>query len=182
MATESSNSRVTRWLYLNSGVKKRGLDTYIDRYNSAMVLTEITSTPKISDSEIRLRAEHSSLGKYTHHFIGYSDNQEIGFVSADLREDIDAFVLYEIFVPSTQRKKGVGAELLHTAELLASKRGFGRVFVYPRAFEEQSASELERRTRELIEWYKRLGYSPRPDLKEELFKPLRADEDGCIHL
>jgi hypothetical protein len=147
-----------------------------------MNLTEITSATKILNLEIRLRAQDSGPGQYTHQFIAHGDREELGFLAADLREDIEAFVLYEVFVPISLRERGIGSELLRTAEAIAKKLGFGRVFVYPQAFEERSSSGRHRRTAELVEWYKRRGYLPRPDCEGELFKRLRADADGRIHL
>lgn len=115
-----------------------------------MRLIEVTATTQVVSDEIRDRMH--SKAQYTRHYVLRDGQIEIGFLSLDPIPDRDYLTLYEVFVPKTHRHKGIGSELLHHCEMLATEWGYKSVVVWPKPFERDFPKV------KLVQWYKRHGF------------------------
>jgi len=112
---------------------------------------------EISDPEIRARDVTSSRCAHTRHFIAIEAGSEVGLLSVDLLPTDERFVIYEIFVPTALRRRGIGGILLQTAEGMAKDWGYESTLLVPKSLD----NAFEQRT--LEEWYARKGYIPIDD-------------------
>jgi GNAT superfamily N-acetyltransferase len=131
-----------------------------------MRFVELESNQDVENAEIRQRAMLRRIAPASKHFLGYKDGKQVVFISLDLRPDLHAVSLYEIFVPKAMRRNGVGAEALGYVADLSQKWGFERVLVLPTPFEQDFPKE------KLVQWYKDHGYVASADVLYNLEKVL----------
>ena len=136
-----------------------------------MQLFELICLEDCRDHQIRDRAESSKKTKHTCHFVARDAKSELAFIALDLNTEFDYLVLYEIFVPQSIRRKGIGTAVLVEVERIAQSRGFRRVIVYPKPFVGSMTKS------QLVEWYKSQGYVERRDFPEELEKTIEIQFD-----
>jgi GNAT superfamily N-acetyltransferase len=117
-----------------------------------MELAEVPNE-QISDAQIRDRDVTSSRCAYTRHFLATESGSEVGLLSIDLLPEEERFVIYEIFVPSSLRRRGVGARLLAAAEEMARDLGYKSALLLPKTMDEAFDQQA------LEEWYARKGYT-----------------------
>jgi GNAT superfamily N-acetyltransferase len=122
-------------------------------YHQLMQLVELTNQ-EISDPEIQRREATSSRCAHTRHFLAEHAGSEVGFVSIDLLPSEERFVIYEIFVPSALRRRGIGGLVLEAVEEMARRMGYESTLLVPKSLDEA----FEQRAIE--EWYARRGYKP----------------------
>jgi GNAT superfamily N-acetyltransferase len=120
------------------------------------------------DPEIRQHMSSSKRARFTKHFIARRDGNDVGFVTIDTNPGVDYLVLYELFVPARLRGAGLGASLLVEVERCAAAEGYERVTLSP------SPLELGFPAVRLVAWYKRHGYTERPDFPTELEKTVES--------
>ncbi|MGY2804113.1 GNAT family N-acetyltransferase [Bradyrhizobium sp. USDA 4506] len=89
---------------------------------------------------------------------------EVAFLALDQIPGVDYLVLYEIFVGSEHRRRGIGSCLLREVEGLAAGLGYEKITLSPSPLERGYPKE------QLVAWYKRYGYIERPDCPTELEK------------
>jgi len=106
-------------------------------------------------SELKARAIKSTRSPKTMHYRVFTDGAEIAFLSVDRwpEAEFNLIVVYEIFVPRSLRRKGIGSAVLAEIEQLATKEGFQRVHLKPCPLDSDITSA------ELAEWYEKRGYS-----------------------
>lgn len=121
-----------------------------------------------------MRAKESPKSPRTRHYRAIENGTEIGFLSLDIIPGVDYLVLYELFVPTSLRRQGVGSRLLEEVEKMAVGLGYVQVNLTPWPLEDGISEE------ELIRWYKARGYSERPDCPDELQKTLGHDFSSSI--
>src|SRR5437899_1218075 len=121
-----------------------------------MNLKELQSPAAIKNDELRARAVNRSSGKYTRHFIVYDGGEEAAFVSLDFYPDSESLSIYEMFVASTMRGRGVGEKLLQEIETMAKTKGYSRVQLGARPLGNYPEAKL-------MEWYKKRGYEKPAD-------------------
>lgn len=109
---------------------------------------------EIRDSQIRARDAASSKNAFTRHYLATEGGTEVGFLSIDVIPVVKHFVIYEIFVPSTLRRRGVGTKLLHAAEKMASGLGCQLTLLVPKTLDQEFDHQA------LEDWYSRQGYTP----------------------
>lgn len=129
-------------------------------------IVELADSRRVVNDALRQRAEHSSRGCYTKHFVVCDQGCEVAFLSLDLRPDLNLLVIYEIFVVPEIRHRGIGTRVLLATESLARSRGFPRVRLFPNALGYPHGDERDRETAKLIEWYEQHGYRPTADSGE----------------
>jgi GNAT superfamily N-acetyltransferase len=127
-------------------------------------LVEVQPDGPCHDPEIRQHMSSSKKARFTKHFIARQDGNYVGFVAIDKNPGVDYLVLYELFVSKRLRGAGLGASLLDEVEKWAASEGYERVTLFP------SPLELGFPAARLVAWYKRHGYTERPDFPSELEK------------
>jgi N-acetylglutamate synthase-like GNAT family acetyltransferase len=133
-------------------------------FTARQELLEITTPDPVSDRELRERACTSPKGQMTKQYVFLEDGREVAFLSLDHRRDLGVLVLYEMFVPMGLRHQGIGSRLLQYAERMAKRDGYKKVFVWPKPFEQNYPRA------DLVEWYRKHGYSERSDCPDEMEK------------
>jgi GNAT superfamily N-acetyltransferase len=121
-------------------------------------IVEVVDWRGVINGAIRDRAERSSRGSCTKHFVLYEQGNEVAFLSVDPRPDLNLLVIYEVFVVPELRRHGISTRVLLAAEKLARETGFPRARLTPKALGYPPGEERDRETRKLIEWYERHGY------------------------
>lgn len=129
-----------------------------------MELRELTSSEQTSSDAIRERARVSSKARHTRQYAVIENDQEVAFLSLDMVPGSEYLVLYEMFVLSDARQRGIGSQLLLAVENLARLLGYEKVALSPWPLEDTSAQA------DLINWYKGRGYRERPECLTELEK------------
>ena len=82
-----------------------------------MELVEVTNNEKISNTHIRDQFAASTLMIYSHRFLAIESGAEAGFLHTEFWPVVEErFVIYEIFVPTSLRRRGIGTWLLAAAE------------------------------------------------------------------
>ena len=118
-----------------------------------MELVEVTNKEQISNTHIRDQFAASTPMIYSRRFLAAESGAEVGFLHAEFWPvEEDRFVIYEIFVPASLRRRGIGTWLLAAAEEMARDLGHKSVLLVPRAGD---ATFDQRR---LEEWYASKGY------------------------
>jgi GNAT superfamily N-acetyltransferase len=79
----------------------------------------------------RARVLDSPKARYTKQFAVREDGSEVAFLALDLIPETDYLVLYEIFVPSEFRRRGIGSRLLGKVEYFAKSLGYERITLFP---------------------------------------------------
>lgn len=119
-------------------------------------LLEVTNE-QISDPVIRDRDATSSRCAFTRHFLAIESGSEVGLLSIDIFPDFpdeERFVIYELFVPTAQRRRGVGTRLLEAAEEMGRVLGYKSALLVPKTLDKTFPQ------RALKKWYARKGYLP----------------------
>lgn len=127
-------------------------------------LHEIGAGENCQNAQVRARVLESPKARYTKQFAVRESGSEVAFLALDLIPETDYLVLYEIFVPSELRRRGIGSRLLGEVESLAKSLGYESVALFP------SPLDSEYPESKLIAWYRSHGYVPRPDCPTELEK------------
>jgi GNAT superfamily N-acetyltransferase len=127
-------------------------------------ILEILSPDIAFDEEIRERARTSSKSLCTKHYIVHENEKEVAFLSLDLRPDIEALVVYELFVPRKMRHRGIGTRVMKETERLARSMGFRKLLLNPKPFEGDYSKA------ELVNWYRQQGFTERSDFPTQLEK------------
>jgi len=131
-------------------------------------LKQLTEEDKdnINEPSLKDRAKNNPLSQYRRQYIISSENHEIAYLSFDLLPGQDYLTIYEMFIASDFRNKGFGKQLIAEAEKLAKEWGYNKIKLIPKPLE----SEIK--TKELIDWYKRRGFSEDPNDQQALEKNL----------
>jgi hypothetical protein len=110
----------------------------------------------ISNEDIRERYASGKRGRYTEHFVATENGQDVGFLAVDIEPETKYLVIYNIFVPISLRRQGIGGRILKAAENMGRDRGYDDVALTPRTLDDRFPQlELEC-------WYKSEGYQPLP--------------------
>jgi GNAT superfamily N-acetyltransferase len=131
-------------------------------------LEEISTSLDCEDQELRDRDRSCSRkSRVTTYYRALCDKDELAFVALDRNPDLDALVIYEIYVASHNRNKGKGTRVLAAIEDLARREGFMRTFLLPHPLDGNFP------VMRLMAWYERHGYRPRVDCPSEFEKALQ---------
>jgi GNAT superfamily N-acetyltransferase len=118
---------------------------------------------------LRSRAGKAPRMKTTHLFRAMADEVEVALVVLDNHEGADCSILYELFIASERRNRGVGTKVLAAVEAHVKASGKSCLEVWPRSLDRSSRSDVQ-----LVRWYRRHGYvSARPG-SERLRKDLSS--------
>lgn len=116
------------------------------------MIEPINTNNDVVNSELRHRCSISSKSQNTKHFVFKESGLEAAFISLDFIQGIDSLVLYELFVPSDLRNKGIAKKLLKELAVFAVENGYSKISVNP------SPLDTEYTRQELIQWYLRNGF------------------------
>lgn len=130
------------------------------------MFVQIFSYDHIVNTELRARAERSTKSKNTTQYIYHLDNKEQAFISLDRRPDINALVIYEIYVATQFRKVGVAKKILGQIESVAENEGYGSVRLVPYPLDASISAK------DLISLYLSCGYHPDLDIPSEMLKEI----------
>lgn len=118
-----------------------------------MKLVEVTNKEQISNTHIRDWFAASTPMIYSHRFLAIESGAEVGFLHVEFWPvEEDRFVIYELFVPASLRRSGIGTWLLAAAEEMARNLGHKSVKLIPRTMD--TTFDQQR----LKEWYASKGY------------------------
>lgn len=129
-----------------------------------MALLELANLESVDSFEIRKRSEASSKSQHTKQYFIVENDLEVGFLSLDIRPNVDYLVLYEIFVLQKYRCQGVASRTLAEVEQFAKSLKYKKITLSP------SPLENEQSKPELICWYKKRGYVESQECPSELEK------------
>jgi GNAT superfamily N-acetyltransferase len=102
-------------------------------------------------------------------FRAESDGIEAALVVLDVHEGADCAILYELFLCSDRRNRGVGNKVLAAVEQHVKASGRSCLEVWPRSLDRSNRTDAQ-----LVRWYKRHGYVPTGISTERLRKTLIA--------
>lgn len=119
---------------------------------------------------LRSRAAKAPNLATTHLFRAMAGGEEMGLVVLDLRPGARCPMLYELFLVSARRNRGIGSLTLAAIEAFVAASGGRRIEVWPRSLDLRSRSD-----RELAQWYRRHGYTAPASGSDRLVKTLAAD-------
>jgi GNAT superfamily N-acetyltransferase len=118
-----------------------------------MKLVEVTNKEQISNTHIRDQFAASKPMIYSRRFLATESGAEVGFLHTEFWPVVEErFVIYEIFVPTSLRRRGIGTWLLAAAEEVARDLGHKSVLLIPKAMDETFDQQR------LKEWYASKGY------------------------
>ncbi|WP_226598061.1 GNAT family N-acetyltransferase [Marinobacter nauticus] len=129
------------------------------------MVVKIHALKQVTDETLRYRAQRASSGRSTE-FIATVNGVESGLLSYEDWSDQKAGFIYEIYVLSYFRKRGIGTALLLHAEDLAVQLGCTKISLDARAFDGETNQEV------LLSWYKGQGYAQASDDAERMEKSL----------
>lgn len=121
------------------------------------MLEEINSDFVLEDSEIIKRSVESSKTRNTRHMLFSAQSGEVAFVSVDLIENIESLILYELYVPTKYRGKGIGKKVLKELSRFALQEGYSKIDAYPKPINNHFSEQ------KLIQWYLNYGFLPKKD-------------------
>ena len=113
----------------------------------------IITVNDVKNSELKHRCGISSKSKNTKHFVYKESDIEAAFISLDFIQGIDSLVLYELYVPSDLRNRGIAKRLLQELAVFAVDNGYSKISVNP------SPLDAEFTKQELIKWYQSNGFN-----------------------
>ncbi|HSW30362.1 MAG TPA: GNAT family N-acetyltransferase [Longimicrobiales bacterium] len=116
---------------------------------------------------LRSRAAKAPRIGTAHLFRVLADGAEVGLVVLDLHEGTRCAILYELFLSSPRRNRGIGTKVLATVERHVMGSGWTCLEVWPRSLDRGNRSDAQ-----LIGWYGRHGYAPADAGSERLRKTL----------
>ena len=123
----------------------------------------IDNPGEIHNSSIRDRALQSKRS-FSIQYIALFDRQEAGFLSFDNKSHVGIGVVYEIYILSEYRRKGIGTKLLELGEELARKYKCKKIVVCPVPFDGTITEDI------LVLWYRKHGYNWSTDETGEMEK------------
>ena len=118
---------------------------------------------------LRSRAAKAPHMSTTHLFRAVSDGVEVALVVLDIHEGAACAILYEIFLCSDRRNRGVGTKVLTAVEEHVKASGQSCLEVWPRSLDRANRSDAQ-----LGQWYRRHGYVTTSAGSERLRKTLGA--------
>ena len=129
----------------------------------------IPSPSHLASPILRGRAERAARSN-ARQFAARIDDKEAGYLSFEDRPDLALGVIYEVFVLSEFRSRGVGSALVRFGEDLARQAGYRRVRLYPRPSDDGISEDR------LVAGYERRGYRLCPSSGGEMEKILERSE------
>lgn len=139
-----------------------------------MKLHSIIRPSDLSSSELAERVTRAPGGTISELFIVRDDDREVAFVIIDWWRKESHAVLYELYVPSALRGKGIGTGVLKAVERLVRRRGRSSLRLIPRPIDASGSVEA------LEKWYRDRGYEPIPSDANGAFGKILSDEDGRL--
>jgi GNAT superfamily N-acetyltransferase len=116
-------------------------------------MIEAVNTDKdFKNIELKHRCAISSKSRNTKHYIYKESGCEAGFISLDFIQGVDSLVLYELFISTDLRNRGVATRILQELMTFAVENGYSKISVNPSPLD----SDLTKQ--ELIQWYQRNGF------------------------
>ena len=94
-----------------------------------------------------------------------AEGVELALVVLDNHEGADCSILYELFLASARRNRGLGTKVLAAVEEHVKASGRSCLEVWPRSLDRSNRSDVQ-----LVRWYKRHGYVPTSAGSERLRK------------
>lgn len=133
--------------------------------SSVLKISSISLPSDLQSTVLRERAKIGHCDK-SREFVAFVDGEEAGLLSyEDWSNNCPGFI-YEIFVLSSFRQKGVGNLLLAHAEDYARQLGCKSIRLKPYSLDQGSNQS------QLIAWYTNAGYRQAPDVPEHMEKLL----------
>ena len=117
-----------------------------------------------ANDDLKRRASESKPAKYTKHYLAFHQGKEVAFIALDEDPYTDYLVLYEIFVSTHHRRKGIGTAILSHLDDFARSHHYTRIVLFPHPLDDNLS------VAELTNWYTKRGYSARPNSANELEK------------
>ena|SRR5687767_10847517 len=118
-------------------------------------------------SVLRSRAAKAPRMRTTYLFRVMSDEIEVALVVLDNHDGADCSILYELFLASERRNRGLGTKVLAAVEAHVKASGRTCLEVWPRTLDRSNRSDAQ-----LVRWYKRHGYVSTSPGSERLRKVL----------
>jgi GNAT superfamily N-acetyltransferase len=118
---------------------------------------------------LRSRAAKAPQIGTTHLFRAMSESAEVALVVLDVHEGAACAILYELFLCSDRRNRGIGTKVLAAVEAHVKGSGQSCVEVWPRSLDRANRSDAQ-----LVKWYKRHGYASTGVRSERLRKDLNC--------
>lgn len=144
------------------------MDSAVNRRPSIGVAA-ILSPSHLASPILRGRAERAARPN-ARQFAARVNDKEAGYLSFDDHPDVALGVIYEVFVLSEFRSRGIGAALVQFGEDLARQAGYRRVRLYPRPIDDGISENR------LVAGYERRGYRVYPSSGGEMEKTLEGWE------
>jgi len=98
-----------------------------------------------------------------------ADGVEVALVILDIHDGCRCIILYELFLCSSWRNRGIGTKVLAAVETYAMASGWACLELWPR-----SLVPSNRSAKQLIGWYRRHGYVSAEAGSERLRKTFSA--------
>ena len=106
----------------------------------------------------------------THLFRAVADGVEVALVVLDIHEGAECFILYELFLCSVTRNRGIGTKVLAAVENYVVSSGRSCLEVWPRSLDQSNRTDAQ-----LRRWYLRHGYVSAWTGSERLKKTLSIE-------
>jgi ribosomal protein S18 acetylase RimI-like enzyme len=117
-------------------------------------LRDLSIDDNIQSEELRNRAGRNPATDHRLRFLLLQNKQEVGYLSFDLWPSENYIVLYELYILSEFRRKGIGTTVLNKAEKIGIDLGNSLILLKP----EPLSADITKT--DLINWYIKIGYSP----------------------
>ena len=125
-----------------------------------ITLVPIRKAEEICSEELRERTQQSSKSRKTVWYCALHVGEEVAFVAIDPWPEFDHMVLYELFIPKSLRRQGIGTAVLAQVEIFAADKGFSAIRVNPSPLDTSiDMSALEN-------WYRKCGYQRVKDMND----------------
>jgi GNAT superfamily N-acetyltransferase len=118
-------------------------------------LVPAAAADEFEDTILRSRAAKASSLSTARLYRAMSDGVEAALVVLDIHEGADCIILYELFLCSDRRNRGLGTKVLAALEQHVRSTGHGCIEVWPRSLDRRSRSDAQ-----LSRWYQRHGFAP----------------------
>jgi GNAT superfamily N-acetyltransferase len=115
-----------------------------------------------ADEELQGCASRNPFGNHRIHYVVLLDGIAVAFLAFDDIRDLGHLVLYEIFVISAYRRRGIGTELLERAKDVARELKYETLVVLPSPLSDDMNLPM------LLEWYSKHGFVPSPTQEDLL--------------
>ena len=134
-----------------------------------ITLTQVASASEFEIATLRARADKAPHMETTRLFRAMAGSEEMGLVVLDVQAGAQCFILYEIFVCTPMRNRGIGSKLLAAVETYVSASGQTCLEVWPRSLDTRSRTDGQ-----LVQWYRARGYLSTRSNAQRLRKTLTA--------